>query len=81
MQKCSIKIECQEISQSQRLTHKQCQLKAAKNCHVKNNWGQININLVNQKEKWLMGADDLWYPTMRKPPLATSPFDWKLMLI
>ena len=20
-----------------------------------------------------MGADDLWYPTMRKPPLASAP--------
>ena len=29
-----------------------------------------------------MGADDLWYPTMRKPPLAFAP-NWltKLMLI
>jgi hypothetical protein len=44
MQKCSIKIECQEISQSQTTKHKQCQQKAAKNCHPKNNWGQININ-------------------------------------
>jgi hypothetical protein len=46
-----------------------------------NNWGQININLVNQKGQRLMGADDLWYPTMRKPPLASAPFDWKLMLL
>ncbi len=46
-----------------------------------NKWGQININLVNQKGMRLMGADDLWYSTMRKPPLAASPFDWKLMLI
>ena len=45
------------------------------------NWGQSNINLVNQKGKRLMGADDLWYSTMRKPPLASSPFDWKLMLL
>jgi len=45
------------------------------------NWGQSNINLVNQKGKRLMGADDLWYPTMRKPLLASSPFDWKLMLL
>ena len=37
-----------------------------------NNWGQININLVNQKGKGLMGADDLWYSTMRKPPLAPA---------
>jgi hypothetical protein len=80
MQKCSIKIECQEISQSQITKHKQCQQKAAKNCHPQNNWGQSNINLVNQKGKRPMGADDLWYPTMRKPPLASSPFDWKLML-
>jgi len=28
-----------------------------------------------------MGADDLWYSTMRKPSLASSPFDWKLMLL
>jgi hypothetical protein len=40
MQKCSIKIECQEISQSPTTKHKECQQKAAKNCHP-NNWGQI----------------------------------------
>jgi flagella basal body P-ring formation protein FlgA len=56
MQKCSIKIECQEISQSPTTMHKQCQRKVAKNCHQKNNWGQININLVNQKGQRLMGA-------------------------
>gem|GEM_PF-6980079 len=28
-----------------------------------------------------MGVDDLWYSTMRKPPSATAPFDWKLLLI
>ena len=39
------------------------------------NGSQININFVNQKGKRLMGADDLWYSTMRKPPLASSPFD------
>jgi len=60
MQKCSIKIECQEISQSQTTKHKQCQQKAAKNCHPKNNWGQSNNNLVNQKEKRLMGAGNNW---------------------
>jgi hypothetical protein len=37
--------------------------------------------ISNQKGKRLMGADDLWYSTMRKPSLASSPFDWKLMLI
>jgi hypothetical protein len=41
MQKCSIKIECQEISQSPTTMHKQCQRKVAKNCHPENNWGQI----------------------------------------
>ena len=46
-----------------------------------NNWGQSNINFVNQKGQRLRGADDLWYSTMRKPPLASAPFDWKLMLI
>ena len=46
-----------------------------------NNWGQININLVNQWGQRLRGADDLWHPTMRKPPLASAPTDWKLMLI
>jgi flagella basal body P-ring formation protein FlgA len=56
MQKCSIKIECQEISQSPTTMHKQCQRKVAKNCHPENNWGQININLVNQKGQRLMGA-------------------------
>jgi hypothetical protein len=35
MQKCSIKIECQEISQSPTTMHKQCQRKVAKNCHPK----------------------------------------------
>jgi hypothetical protein len=29
----------------------------------------------------LVGADDLWYSTMRKPPSASAPFDWKLMLL
>jgi hypothetical protein len=37
--------------------------------------------ISNQKGMRLMGADDLWYSTMRKPPLAASPFDWKLMVI
>jgi hypothetical protein len=37
--------------------------------------------LVNLKGKRLRGADDLWYSTMRKPPLAFCPLDWKLMLI
>jgi hypothetical protein len=31
--------------------------------------------ISNQKGQRLMGADDLWYPTMRKPPLASAPFD------
>jgi len=37
--------------------------------------------ISNQKGQRLMGADDLWYPTMRKPPSASAPFDWKLMLL
>jgi hypothetical protein len=48
MQKCSIKIECQEISQSTTTMHKQCQRKVAKNCHPENNWGQININFQSK---------------------------------
>ena len=45
------------------------------------NWGQSNINLVNQKGKRLMGASSWWGTTNRQPPLASSPFDWKLMLL
>ena len=44
-------------------------------------WGQINFNLVNQRGQRQKGADDFWYPSMRKPPFAFVPFDWKLMLI
>ena len=45
------------------------------------NWGQSNINLVNQKGKRLMGASSWWGTTNHQPPLASSPFDWKLMLL
>jgi len=45
------------------------------------NWVQSNINLVNQKGKRLMGASSWWGTTNRQPPLASSPFDWKLMLL
>ena len=41
------------------------------------NWGQSNINLVNQKGKRLMGASSWWGTTNRQPPLASAPFDWK----
>ena len=37
--------------------------------------------ISNQRGSRLRGADDLWYSTMRKPPLAFIPFDWKLMLL
>jgi hypothetical protein len=41
-----------------------------------NNLIEVRATLIsNQKGKRLMGADDLWYSTMRKPPLASSPFD------
>ena len=46
-----------------------------------NNWGQSNINLVNQKGQRLMGASSWWGTTNRQPPLASAPFDWKLMLL
>jgi hypothetical protein len=31
--------------------------------------------ISNQKGQRLSGADDLWYSTMRKPRLASAPFD------
>ena len=37
------------------------------------NWGQSNINLVNQKGKRLMGASSWWGTTNRQPPLASAP--------
>jgi hypothetical protein len=46
-----------------------------------NKWGQININLVNQKGQNLKGASSWWGTTNRQPLLDSAPFDWKLMLI
>ena len=36
-------------------------------------------NIFNTKTlvRWLEGADDLWYPTMRKPPQAISPTSFR----
>jgi hypothetical protein len=46
---------------------------------AENKWGQISgvrsTLISNQKGQRLRGADDLWYSTMRKPPLASAPFD------
>jgi hypothetical protein len=55
----------------------------ANNClHTEDNLNGVRSTLIsNQLGGRLMGADDLWYPTMRKPPLASLPTDWKLMLI
>ena len=32
-----------------------------------------NVPNTTKLVRWLEGADDLWYPTMRKPPQAFSP--------
>ena len=39
------------------------------------NWGQSNINLVNQRGSRLRGASSWWITTNRQPPLALIPFD------
>ena len=44
--------------------------------HGRENLIGVRATLIsNQLGQRLMGADDLWYPTMRKPPLASAPFD------
>jgi hypothetical protein len=42
---------------------------------TKFNWGQSNINFQSKVMKAKGGLNDLWYPTMRKPPLAFITFD------
>ena len=62
--KCSIKIECQEISQSPRAKHKQCQLikrqcfSAILQSSIKNQWGVPRFwafDIGRQFELHLMG--------------------------